>query len=168
MLKQNNEEQSQSREIERKFLVKLLPENLEQYPHEDIVQGYLVVTEDGTEIRLRQRGEKHFQTVKSGSGKIRLESEIEITANQFNSLWEVTKGKRIKKTRYEIPNESGVIELDVYHGDLDGLLSAEMEFSNEEESNKFVAPEWMSEEITDDKRYKNQNLALHGMPEIKE
>jgi len=152
------------KEIERKFLVKSLPENLEQYPHTDIVQGYLVITEDGTEVRLRQKGNKYFQTVKSGSGETRFESEIEITKEQFDLLWEATKGKRVEKTRYEIPYKSGTIELDVYHGDLDGLLLAEIEFSSEEESNKFTAPKWLSEEVTDDKRYKNKNLALYGIP----
>ena len=157
-----------SKEIEHKFLVRKLPEGLEQYPHKDIVQGYLAITEDGTEVRLRQKGNKYFQTVKSGSGKTRFESEIEITEEQFNSLWEATKEKRVEKTRYEIPHENGTIELDVYHGDLDGLLSAEMKFSSEEESDKFTVPEWLSEEVTDDKRYKNQNLALHGVPKRKQ
>ena len=165
---ETSEKQPQSQEIERKFLVKSLPENLEQYPHKDIVQGYLAITEDGTEVRLRQKGEKYFQTVKSGSGKTRFESEVEITEEQFNSLWEATKGKRVEKTRYEIPHESGLIELDVYHGGLDGLLSAEMEFSSEDDSNKFIAPEWLNEEVTDDKRYKNQDLALHGVPKRKQ
>jgi len=165
---ETSEKQPQPQEIERKFLVKSLPENLDQYPHKDIIQGYLAITEDGTEVRLRQKGKKYFQTVKSGSGKTRFESEVEITEEQFNSLWEATKGKRVEKTRYEIPHESGTIELDVYHGDLDGLLSAEMEFSSEDNSNKFIAPEWLSEEVTDDKRYKNQNLALHGVPKLKQ
>jgi len=164
----NYEKQTQPQEIERKFLIKSLPENLEQYPHEDIVQGYLAINENGNEVRLRQKGNKYFQTVKSEGEKIRFESEIEITEEQFNSLWEATKGKRIEKTRYEIPCENGIIELDIYRGDLDGLLSAEIEFSNEEDSNKFIIPEWLSTEVTNDKEYKNQNLALHGIPKRKE
>ncbi len=159
-----NEKKEASKEIERKFLVKKLPDKLEQYPSEDIVQGYLAITEDGTEVRLRQKGKKYFQTVKSGSGKTRFESEIEITEIQFNSLWEATQNKRVEKTRYNIAHENGVIELDVYHGDLDGLLSAEMEFASEEASDKFSPPEWLADEVTEDKRYKNQNLALHGIP----
>ena len=165
---ETSEKQSQPQEIEKKFLVKSLPENLEQYPHKDIVQGYLAITEDGTEVRLRKKGKKYFQTVKSGAGKTRFESEVEITEDQFNTLWEATKGKRVEKTRYEIPHESGTIELDIYHGDLDGLLSAEMEFSSEKDSNEFVTPIWLSEEVTDDKKYKNQNLALHGVPKRKQ
>jgi adenylate cyclase len=158
------EKQTQPREIERKFLVKSLPENLEQYPHKEIAQGYLAIAEDGTEVRLRQKGGKYLQTVKSGSGKTRFESEIEITEDQFRALWDATEGKRVEKTRYELPHENGTIELDIYHGELDGLLSAEMEFSSEEDSDKFSPPEWLSKEVTNDKKYKNQSLALHGIP----
>ncbi len=162
------EKQSQSQKIERKFLVKSLPENLEQYPHKDIVQGYLAIAEDGTEVRLCQKGKKYFQTVKNDSGKNRFESEIEISEEQFNSLWRATKGKRVEKTHYEIPYKNRVIGLDVYHSDLDGLLSAEIEFSNEKDNNKFIPPKWLSKEVTEDKRYKNQNLALHGIPKQKQ
>jgi len=165
---ETSEKQPQPQEIERKFLVKSLPENLEQYSHKDIVQGYLAITKDGTEVRLRQKGKKYFQTVKSGTGKTRFESEIEVTKEQFKTLWGMTEGKRVEKTRYEISHENGTIELDVYHGDLDGLVSAEMEFTSEEDSDKFTPPDWLSEEVTDDKRYKNQNLALRGIPKRKQ
>lgn len=102
--------------------------------------------------------------MKSGSGKTRIASEIEITEEQFNSLWKTTKDRRIEKTRYEIPHKVGTIELDVYHGDLEGFLSAEMEFDSEESSEKFIPPKWLGKEITDDKNYKNQNLVLFGIP----
>lgn len=167
-LQETPEKQFHPQEIERKFLVKSLPKNLNQYPHKDIIQGYLAITENGTEIRLQQKGRKYFQIVKSGSGKMKFESEVEITKEQFNSFWEATKGKRIKKTRYEIPYENKTIELDVYHSNLKNLSSAEIEFTGKGESNKFTPPEWLSKEITDDKRYKNQNLALHGIPKWKQ
>lgn len=155
----------QNQEIERKFLVKTLPENLDQYPNKDIIQGYLAIGTDGTEVRLRKKGEKYFETVKSSGDKTRSETEVEITKNQFDVLWVATEGKRVEKNRYEIQYEDRVIELDVYRVNLDGLLSAEVEFPNESESNVFIPPEWFGEEITSDKRYKNQNLALYGLPE---
>lgn len=156
------------KEIERKFLVSSLPENLENYPHEEVVQGYVAITQDGTEVRLRKKGDKYFQTIKSGAGKIRTESEIEITEEQFKALWNTTEGKRLEKIRYKIPHQAGIIELDVYLNNLDGLITAEIEFKSEEDSEKFVAPQWFGEEATDDKGYKNQNLALHGLPERKD
>lgn len=151
-------------EIERKFLVGTVPENLDQYPNKIILQGYIVIAPDGTEVRLRQKGGKFFQTVKSGSGKAREEYETEIAYEQFDALWPATEGKRVKKIRYEIPLAQGTAELDEYYGDLNGLLTVEVEFKSEKESNEFSAPLWFGKEVTEDKRYKNQNLALDGVP----
>lgn len=152
------------KEVECKFLVKSLPENLDQYPHEEISQGYVAITEDGTEVRLRKKGDRYFQTIKSGGGKIRTETEIEITEDQFNSLWQTTEGRRLEKIRYRISHDDQTIELDVYRGQLEGLISAEIEFDSSEASDQFVPPEWFGKDVTDDRRYKNQNLALRGLP----
>ncbi|MFH0873792.1 MAG: class IV adenylate cyclase [Candidatus Komeilibacteria bacterium] len=162
------EKETQPLEIERKFLIKKLPENLEQYPHEEIAQGYLAITEDGTEVRLRKKGEKYFQTVKSGVGKTRHEAETEINQEQFETFWSATEGKRIIKTRYYIPHEGGVLELDIYGGDLTGLITVEKEFATLEECDKFVPPDWLGSDVSNDKRYKNQNLAVQGRPKIKD
>jgi predicted adenylyl cyclase CyaB len=152
------------KEIERKFLVKSLPENLNQYPRQEISQGYVSVSKDGVEVRLRKEGDKYFQTIKSGGGKIRIETEIEISEEQFNSLWQTTEGKRLEKVRYEIPHGGQIIEADVYRGSLEGLVSAEIEFASPEASDQFVPPEWFGKDVTGDKRYKNQSLALRGLP----
>ncbi|HWS48875.1 MAG TPA: hypothetical protein VN174_02420 [Candidatus Methanoperedens sp.] len=151
-------------EIERKFLVAQLPLDLNKYPYKKIVQGYLAISEDGTEVRIRQKGADFFETVKRGGGLTRAEYEIEIEHYQFDSLWPVTEGKRIEKTRYEIEHEGRVVELDIYLGNLSGLQVVEVEFSSEEESKRYNIPDWFGEEITDDKRYKNQSLALYGLP----
>lgn len=156
------------KEIERKFLVQSLPDNLDQYHHEEINQGYVVVSENGTEIRLRKEGNRYFQTIKSGGGKVRAETEIEISEGQFNSLWQTTEGKRLEKVRYKIPHGEQIIELDIYRGSLDGLVSAEVEFDSPEESNQFVPPEWFGKDVTNDRRYKNQSLVLRGLPKEKE
>lgn len=152
------------KEIELRFLVKSLPDNLDQYPHQEISQGYLAISEDGAEVRLRKKGDKHFQTIKSGGGKTRTETEIEITEEQFNLLWKTTEGKRLEKVRYKIPCGDRTIELDVYQGSLDGFVSAEVEFDTPEASDQFVPPEWFGGDVTEDQRYKNQSLALRGLP----
>lgn len=153
-------------EIERKFIVPFTPVGIEldKLKHKDIIQGYLAISEDGSEVRLRKKGDEYFQTVKSGGTKTRTEVEIEINEEQFNSLWPLTKGKRIEKTRYEYPYVGWTFELDIYKGNLEGLMIAEVEFSNEEVSDEFIPPLWMGAEVTEDKRYKNQNLAIHGSP----
>lgn len=80
------EAESQKKEIERKFLISNVPKNLASYPGHKILQGYLVISEDGTEIRLRKFGQKFFQTIKRGEGKIRKETEIAISKKQFEMM----------------------------------------------------------------------------------
>jgi adenylate cyclase len=158
------EKGSKIREIERKFLVKSLPADLMRYPRKEIAQGYPIVANDGAEVRLRKIGGRYFQTIKSGGGKVRTEVEIEITKEQFDVLWPATEGKRLEKIRYIIPHRGRKIELDVYRGKLAGLLVAEVEFDSAEESERFSPPAWFGKEVTEDKRYKNKNLALYGTP----
>jgi len=155
-------------EIERKFIVDKLPENLDKFPRKEILQGYLAVTRDGTEVRIRKRGSKCSLTIKHGSGKTRIEEEIGISERQFTSLWELTGKKRVKKLRYRIPHEGMSIELDVYQEKLEGLITAEVEFPSEQASNAFRPPAWLGAEVTDNEEYKNRNLALHGIPKVKD
>lgn len=155
------------REIERKFKVKNLPENLESFPSKSIKQGYLYIGEDGTEIRVRQKGEKFLKTTKGGQGMNRSEEEITITKEEFEKFWPETEGRTLEKTRYEIPlGENVLTELDIYGGNLDGLIVVEVEFPSEEVANNFVPPEWFGEDVTDDRAYKNASLAVNGNPEI--
>jgi adenylate cyclase len=151
-------------EIERKFVVAKLPEGIDQFSSKEILQGYLAVTRERTEVRIRRRGNKCSLTVKHGVGKTRTEEEIRISKRQFVSLWELTGRKRLKKLRYCIPYEGLNIEVDVYQERLKGLVTAEVEFPSEEASNDFQPPGWLGLEVTDDDRYKNRNLALRGFP----
>jgi len=159
-----NEVSTSSIEIERKFLVAEAPPHLERYPHEAIRQGYLAAAADGMEVRVRQKGARFFQTVKRGGGIQRDEVEVALTPAQFEALWPMTEGKRVEKVRYVIAYQGHVVELDVYSGALAGLLTAEVEFASLEAAAAFEPPAWMSHDITEDKRYKNKNLAVSGVP----
>jgi adenylate cyclase len=152
-------------EIERKFLVEHSPEHLEVYTSAHIEQGYLALTDDGVEVRIRRYGERAYLTIKSGGEQARLEEEIEVDDRRFRALWPLTEGRRIQKTRYLIPAAGGLrIELDVYHEDLAGLVTAEVEFESPEAAAAFSPPAWLDREVTDDPRYKNKRLATHGAP----
>jgi CYTH domain-containing protein len=123
------------------------------------------VAEDGTEVRVRRRDANAWLTVKSGGGRVRVEEEIEIDSERFERLWPLTEGRRVEKTRYEIPGSDGlVIELDVYAGALHGLVTAEVEFRSEDAAEAFAAPDWLGPDVTEDPRYKNQRLARDGAP----
>jgi adenylate cyclase len=150
-------------EIERKFLVDRRPDGLPE--GEPIEQGYLVVGEDGVEVRLRRRGATTLLTVKSGPGMVRTEEEIEIDERRFESLWPLTDGRRVTKVRHLVPLDAGLTaEVDVYSGAHDGLLTAEIEFPSLEASEAFDPPAWLGREVTDDRRFANQALALEGRP----
>jgi len=151
-------------EIERVFKVRQLPKNLEQYPSENIVQGYLAIDVTGSEVRLRKIGDRYFETYK-GAGRLqRRELEIELSPDQFNTLWLGTEGRRIEKIRYQINEGGRKIELNVFRGNLEGLVLAEVEFPSREKSEEFEPPDWFGEEVTEDSRFKNQNLAQKGAP----
>ena len=148
-------------EIERKFLVDRLPSGLDE--GERIEQGYLAVGDDGVEVRLRRRGDQTVLTVKSGPGMQRTEEEFAIDERRFGSLWPLTEGRRVTKTRHLLPLDAGATaELDVYEGAHQGLLTAEVEFPSLEASEAFDPPAWLGREVTGDRRYANQALALEG------
>jgi adenylate cyclase len=150
-------------EVERKWLVQDLPD-VTGHKAQEVIQGYIALGADGTEVRLRQTDGKLFQTVKSEGGLVRDEIEIELTKDQFEALWGATAGRRLKKTRYTLPWEGKKVEIDVYHDSLAGLIVAEVEFTSASASTQFAPPPWLGAEVTEDKRYKNVNLALHGRP----
>lgn len=152
-----------NQEIERKWLVHDLPE-LGEVKHDQIIQGYLAISSDGTEVRIRRKGDTCFETVKSQGGLTRDEIEVEISHHQFRLLWPATKGRRLEKTRYALQWNGYQLELDVYQKAFAGLIIAEREFESAEDSKRFCPPAWFGEEVTDDKRYKNNSLALHGRP----
>ncbi|OQA44211.1 MAG: Uridine kinase [Parcubacteria group bacterium ADurb.Bin305] len=156
-------EQPTNLEIERKFLIKALPVDLDKYPKEEIAQGYLAISEDGNEIRLRKTNDQHFLTIKSQGADIR--KNIEITPEQFKALWPQIINNGINKTRYLIPYQSKTIYLDFYKEGLEGLITAEVKFSNEEEMKNFELPDWFSEEISYNPNYKNRNLSAKGLPQ---
>jgi CYTH domain-containing protein len=152
-------------EIERKFLVDTLPDGLDDARADRIEQGYLAIGEDGVEVRVRRRAGKSTLTVKSAPGELRVEEEIPIDDRRFASLWQLSEGRRIDKTRHLVPLDGGLtVELDVYHDTLDGLLTAEVEFPSLAASAAFAPPPWIGREVTGDARYANQSLALRGAP----
>ena len=146
-------------EIERKFLVRTPPPDLGRHDHAPIDQGYLTPPDAAMSIRLRRYGGRHLLTAKQGEGLRRREVEVEIGAAVFEALWPLTEGRRLVKTRYQIPSGAYTVELDVYHGAHDGLLIAEVEFADEAAAAAFVPPAWFGPDVTGDARYANARLA---------
>ncbi len=152
-------------EIERKYLVALLPGDFEENSCRTLQQGYLAVMDNGTEVRVRQDEHKYTLTVKGGGGLRRAEVECALTRAQFEELWPLTAGRRVVKRRCCIHYGEFIIECDRYLEQLDGLITAEVEFETIELSDAFRPPDWFGREITEDPRYKNVNLASGGVPD---
>jgi adenylate cyclase len=152
-------------EIERKWLVDEPPGDLSEFPSRQLDQGYLAIDPDGTEVRVRRSDDEAVMTIKQGAGRTRAEEEFAIPADRFERLWPLTAGRRVQKRRYRIPGSDGLtFELDRYGGELEGLSVVEVEFPDEQLASSFTAPVWFGREVTDDPRYKNQNLAQSDGP----
>ena len=117
------------------------------------------------EVRVRRRAGRSTLTVKRGQGLVRHEEEIAIGRERFDRLWPLTAGRLIEKARHLLPVDGATLELDVYGGDLAGLMVAEVEFDSVEASEAFVPPPWLGEEVTGDERYANRTLAVDGWPD---
>ena len=144
-------------EIERKFLIQTLPENLESYPHKEIEQGYI---NREPVVRIRRCDDKYILTCKGEGLMVREEFELPLTKEAFLHMKPKTDGIFISKTRYLIPyNDSLTIELDIFHGELAPLVLAEVEFETEEDANAFVPPAWFGEDVSHSSKYHNSNLS---------
>ncbi len=150
-------------EIERKFLIRSLPEGfLDKHQGERIDQGYLIL-EDQTELRIRNRAGHCTMTLKQGLGLERLEQEKAIDKELFAMLWPLTAGRRIEKTRYAIEQSGHCLELDFFSGTLAPLVLLEVEFTSIDASRGFVPPSFVHKEVTNDRTYSNAMLATVGL-----
>ena len=155
-------------EIERKFLVSNLDECLQHHTNsKSIIQGYLSFDPART-VRIRKTDTGAFLTIKGKSnatGDTRLEWEKEIPENEATLLLDLCLGQIIRKTRYVVPHQSHLFEVDIFSGKLQGLAIAEVELFSADE--QLDLPTWIGKEVTGDLRYYNSDLAKKGLkPEV--
>ena len=143
-------------EIERKYLVKQVPENLASYPFHEIEQGYLCTE---PVVRIRRQDEEYYLTYKSKGLMIREEYNLPLTEDAYFHLREKIDGRLISKRRYLIPLDPYTIELDVFHSPKDDLILAEVEFPSEEDALTFTPPDWFGEDVTNSSLYHNSRLS---------
>lgn len=146
-------------EIERKFLVKDDSFKRDAFTESRIAQGYLSSIPERT-VRVRIKGNKGFLTIKgisNESGLSRFEWEKEIPIDEAKNLLLLCEKGVIDKTRFEVKSGSHVYEVDVFHGENEGLIIAEIELESETET--FEKPNWIGNEVTSDKRYYNSYLS---------
>ncbi|MDO4940449.1 MAG: hypothetical protein Q4E33_02005 [Erysipelotrichaceae bacterium] len=149
-------------EIERKWIIDFddIPYNLSNYNQLDIEQAY-IMSKPTIRIRKISNLNKYILTVKSSSkDKIsRQEYEIEINKELYDELLTKKKGLTISKTRYCIPVDKYIYEIDLFHNEYEGLAYLEIEFSTIEEAKEYIEPSWIKKEVTFLKGYSNSSLA---------
>lgn len=143
-------------EIERKFLVKKLPEDLQSYPKRQIEQAYLCTE---PVVRVRCYGDEFWLTCKGKGFLTREEFELPLSEEAYRHLLGKADGMVIRKTRWRIPWEGYTIELDVFDGALAPLILAEVEFPTEEAARTFTPPAWFGRDVTWETEYSNSSLS---------
>ena len=146
-------------EIERKFLVKTLPDGYERCPFHHIEQAYLCTD---PVVRVRKEDDSYYLTYKSKGLLAREEYNLPLTEASYAHLLSKADGNVLTKTRYLLPcpgHEHLAIELDVFQGKFDGLILAEVEFETEDEARAFTPPEGFGEDVTFSGKYQNSRLS---------
>lgn len=145
-------------EIERKFTIKSLPENLSSYPCHLIEQAYL---NTDPVIRVRREDDTFYLTYKGKGLLAREEYNLPLNEQAYYHLMEKADGVIISKKRYVIPIEdtSLCVELDVFEKPFAPLIIAEVEFPDKETAEAFVPLDWFSQDVTNDPAYHNSNLS---------
>lgn len=145
-------------EIERKYLIRRLPENLSQYQCKKIAQGYICTN---PVVRIRKSNDEYYLTYKGKGLMAREEYNLPLTQEGYEHMLPKIDGRLIEKSRYLIPLDGKLTaELDIFEGDLAPLIIVEVEFDSLDAANSFIPPEWFGEDVTESRKYHNSNLAL--------
>ena len=144
-------------EIERKFKIKSLPDNLDQYKSCKIEQAYICTA---PVIRVRRQDDDYILTYKGGGFIAHPEYNLPLDQKSYEHMLSKADGNVITKTRYFIPiNDELTAELDVFEGMFDGLVFVEVEFESLDKATAFNPPDWFGDDVTKDKHYHNSYLA---------
>ena len=148
-------------EIERKFLVRKDGSyKAMASSHSHIRQGYMACK--GATVRIRLRDDKAYLTIKGPSrngGMSRFEFEREILVEEADEMFKLCVGGVIDKTRWIVPYEGHIFEVDEFHGINDGLLFAEVELKTEDEH--FEKPPFLGPEVTGNRHFYNSHLLVN-------
>lgn len=152
-----------AREVERKFLVKDQAWRNHVEASVGIRQFYLAGMKGrSVRIRIRDNGTATLTLKFGGHGPERDEYEYVIPLGEAEEMLRFALGHVIEKTRHHVRYAGRLYEIDVFAGDLAGLILAELETPDDVPAGEL--PSWLGREVTDDAGYYNASLALHGLP----
>jgi CYTH domain-containing protein len=157
---ERNKEENAKMEIERRFVIdpKFVKYNSELSVIKNEIEQFYILKGKDYELRARKMDDGYYLTYKNGNGLSRTESEIEISKDVYEKLKEKNYGGIIEKERYVIPYLGYNIELNIFHGNLEGLILTEVEFNSKDEAENFKVPGWFGREVTEDQRFEGRNL----------
>ena len=159
-------------EIERKFTVKKVPDDVEKYPCHIIEQAYL---NTDPVVRVRRQDDEYYMTYKGKGLLAREEYNLPLNETSYRHLREKADGKVISKKRYVIPiiepafasdcqekfdQISLCVELDIFDAPFAPLIIAEVEFPSEDMANAFLPLDWFDQDVTQDPAYHNSNMSM--------
>lgn len=141
-------------EFERTYLAKELPSGFERVPSEEMLDIYIPSSVEHPVLRIRKAGEKYEITKKEplekGDASHQIETTIPLTRVEYSEFCKLP-GKRVQKTRFYYQENKVGYEIDVFRGDLEGLVLVDVEFSSLEERDAFMPPTWCLAEVTQEK-----------------
>ena len=143
-------------EIERKFLIKSLPTDINSYTFHIIEQAYLCTD---PVIRVRKEDDNYYMTYKGKGLMAREEYNLPLNRMAYEQLKSKAEGNIITKKRVLIPYLKYTIELDLFAEPFAPMQLAEVEFESEEEALAFTPPDWFGQDVTNDQTYHNSNMA---------
>lgn len=160
----------QNMEIEKKYTIKSLPDDLESYPCKTIEQAYLNTSPT---VRVRKSGNDYTLTYKGSGLMAHEEYELPLDERSYHHLLQKADGNIISKKRYVIPlrgpqlDDSYIpltdvhlsIELDVFDPPFSPLIIAEVEFPDIRMADAFIPPAWFDRDVTDDPEYHNSVMS---------
>lgn len=141
-------------ELERTYLVKIIPDGLKDCKSKEIIDLYIPPSSAHPVLRIRKNGDKYEITkkhpVKGDDSSEQEEQTITLTEEEFKSLSEV-KGKEVRKIRYYYDYKGGTAEVDVFQDKLKGLILIDFEFDDPEEKNNFEMPDFCLADVTQER-----------------
>ena len=143
-------------EREKTYLVKYIPEGLLNCRSKEIIDIYIPVSEEHPILRIRKNGNTYEITKKTPmngtDSSEQMEQTVPLTAEEFASL-SMASGKRLQKQRYYYDHKGRTAEVDIFQGDLSGLVIVDFEFDTSEEKDAFQIPDFCLVEVTQERAF---------------
>ena len=138
-------------ELEKTYLLKNIPFDIDQYPYKELIDHYIPFDSEHPKLRLRKRWEFYEITKKTliheGDSSQQQEQTIELSKAEYQALADLPN-KLIHKKRYYVPYKEIMLEIDVFQGDLDGLILMDVEFTDKKVMNGFEKPNFCLADVT--------------------